>query len=86
MRGLNFLVYKTIISMKIKLKLLNDLGSFDSDVMEITEAQYLGLIEVSKNFYTEGGYEMYLESGFMVVPPDVVKKSILIIEVIETDQ
>jgi hypothetical protein len=28
---------------------------------------------------------MYLESGFMVVPPEVVKKSILIIEVVEID-
>jgi hypothetical protein len=70
--------------MKIKLKLLNDLGSFDSEVMDVTEAQYLGLIEVSKTFYS-GGYEMYLESGFMVVPPEVVKKSILIIEVVEID-
>jgi len=67
--------------MKIKLKLLNDLGTFYSEVVEVTESQYTGLIEVSKTFYSSGGYEMYLESGFMVVPPEIVKKSILIIEI-----
>ena len=69
--------------MKIKLRLLNDLGSFDSEVINLTEDQYTGLIEVSKNFYSSGGYEMNLESGFMVVPPELVKKSILIIEVLD---
>ena len=62
------------------MKLINDLGEFESEVMSVTEEQYSKLIEMSSTFYNNGGYEMYLPSGFLVVPPEIVKKSILIIQ------
>jgi hypothetical protein len=68
--------------MKINFKLKNDLGEFVSETMTVSETQYKELIEISKTFYL-GPYEMYLTSGYMVVPPEILKKSILIIEVIE---
>ncbi len=68
--------------MKIIFKLKNDLGEFVSETMTVSETQYKELMEVSKGFYS-GSYEMFLPSGFMVVAPDVLKKSILIIEVLE---
>ncbi len=70
--------------MVIIFKLINDLGEFVSDEMTVNQEQYDNLKEVSKTFYN-GGYEMYLPNGFLVVPPDIVRKSILIIEIVEID-
>jgi hypothetical protein len=69
--------------MNIKIKLKTDLGEFDSEIMDVTEEQYLGLIEVSRGFYSNG-YEMYIPNGFMVVGPEILKKSILLIEILST--
>lgn len=66
--------------MEIRICLLNEFGTFKSKVMDLTGEQYDGLIDVSKRFYEGGGFETHLEDGFMVVPPDIVRKSILIIE------
>lgn len=72
--------------MVVKMILKNFLGEFVSEAMDITEDQYTGLKDVSKKFYLgDVGFEMHLEDGFMVVPPDIVKSSILIIEIIEYD-
>jgi len=70
--------------MKIQIKLKNDLGEFVSEQMNVTIEQYKNLLEVSKEFYL-GGYEMYIPNGFMVVGPEILKKSILFIEIIEYD-
>ncbi len=70
--------------MKIQIKLKNDLGEFISEEMSVTIEQYKNLLEVSKEFYL-GGYEMYIPDGFMVVGPEILKKSILFIEIIEYD-
>lgn len=71
--------------MKIQIKLKNDLGDFLSEEMVVTPEQYQGLIEASKEFYL-GGYEMYMPRGFMVVGPEILKKSILFIEITEYDE
>lgn len=71
--------------MKIKIKLKNDLGEFVSEEMEITQEQYETLLEVSKNFY-QGSYEMFVTNGFMVVGPEILKKSILFIEITQHDE
>lgn len=62
------------------MKILNDLGEFTSDEMIVSEDQYNDLIKMSAGFYNNG-YEMHLPNGFMVVPPEIVKRSILIIEI-----
>lgn len=71
--------------MKIQIKLKNELGEFTSEEMIVTPEQYTGLIEASKEFYL-GGYEMYMPKGFMVVGPELLKKSILLIEIVEYDE
>lgn len=71
--------------MKIQIKLKNDLGDFISEEMVVTLEQYQGLIEASKEFYL-GGYEMYMPKGFMVVGPEILKKSILFVEITEYDK
>lgn len=61
----------------------NELGEFHSERMIVTEKQYTDMVEISKNFYTQEGFDMWLQDGFMVVPPDIVKKSILLLKIIE---
>jgi hypothetical protein len=68
--------------MKIIFKLKNELGEFVSDEMNVNEEQYRTILEMSKTFYMSG-YEMPLVNGFLVAPPEILKKSILIIEIIE---
>lgn len=68
--------------MKIQIKLKTELGEFTSEIMEVTEEQYIGLLDASKSFYM-GGYDMYLPDGFMVVGPEVLKRSILFIEILK---
>lgn len=67
--------------MIIRFKLKNELGEYLSEKVEVTVDQYKNIVEMSKAFYNSG-YDMYIENGFIVVPPDMVKKSILIIEII----
>lgn len=73
--------------MIIEMFMKNELGEFHSERMNVTSKQYLEMIEFSKKFYTaENGFEMWLENGFLVVPPEITKKSILIINIIEYDE
>lgn len=65
----------------------NDLGEFRSEQMTVTSEQYLGMIEISKNFYSqENGFEMWIDDGFMVISPEIIKKSILSINIVEYDK
>lgn len=68
--------------MKVRLVLKNELGSFESNVMDVTEEGYQKLNEGARGFYSSG-FEMELEDGFMVVAPDMVRKSILIVKITE---
>ncbi len=67
--------------MVIRFKLITELGQFDSEQIQVSEEQYSNLIERSKSFYN--GFDMYLPKGFLVASPEVIKKSILIIEIID---
>ena len=73
--------------MIIQMCIKNDIGEFSSEKMIVTEEQYLALVEFSKKFYeAESGFEMWLEDGFMVIPPEITKKSILLINILEYDK
>lgn len=68
--------------MKIQLQILSGDHIFNGEILEVTESQYKNIIEMSKNFY-ESGFEMTTEDGgFVIIPPDIVKKSILKINII----
>jgi hypothetical protein len=69
--------------MVIKIKIKNKFGEFTSKSMDISDEDYINIIELSKDFY-HSGYEMETEVGFVVIPPDLIKESILIIEKHET--
>lgn len=68
--------------MKVKLILKNELGEFESNVMDVTPESYNQLNEGAKSFYSSG-FEMILEDGFMVVAPEIVRRSILVVKIIE---
>ena len=68
---------------KIQISIINDLGTFKGEIMEVTDEQFTQIKKLSKDFYTNG-FEMTTESGgFMIIPPEIIKKSLLAIEIIK---
>lgn len=65
--------------MNINIIIKTKYGEFKSKDIEIQDEDYENVLELSKNFYIVG-YEMETENGFIVIPPDVIKDSILLIE------
>lgn len=67
----------------IKLKIINSLGTFESETMNVTEEQYSELVELSKAFWiTDTSYNMWMDDGAAIFPPEIVRKSILIIRIL----
>lgn len=69
--------------MNIKITIKNNFGEFNSLPININDEEYEEIIEMSKNFYLTGGYEMQTDEGFLVIPPDIVSQSILLVQIIE---
>ena len=69
---------------EVKLKVIHNLGTYESQVMTITEEEYEGLVELSTCFWmTETSFKLQTDRGFVVFPPEVASKSILLIEIIK---
>ena len=63
---------------EIQVVILTTYGEFYGKKAVMNDEKYIALCEIAKNFYTSGGFELTLDDGgFIVVPPDVVQKSIL---------
>lgn len=72
---------------KIKMVIENDLKIVESSIMEVTEEELKNIISLSKNFYQEGaGFEVWTDNGFVVIPPELTKRSILTINILEDDE
>jgi len=71
--------------MKILVKIQNSFGLFESLPIQIDEEEYPKILEMARNFYITGGYEMVTKNGFLVIPPEIVKQSILIIETLNDE-
>lgn len=64
--------------MKIQIIITNQFGEFFGKIVEVNEEQLETLMEMVRNFYSNGGFELSLEnSEFVVFPPEVVKNSYL---------
>jgi len=64
----------------VQLVLRNSFGEFAGKWATIDEEKLNVLIEMSKTFYVSGGFELTCEDDtFIVFPPEIVSKSILII-------
>jgi hypothetical protein len=68
--------------MNIHIIIINKFGEFKSRPIEVNEEEYEKIIELSRTFYISG-YEMDTINGFIVIPPDVIRESILLIELDE---
>ena len=70
---------------RVQITILCEFGNFYGEILEVSIDQYRNIVELSKNYY-ETGFEMGLENGgFVIVPPDVVRKSVLQINIIKED-
>ena len=64
----------------VQIVIKSEYGEFRGEKVTVNQEQYDNIASLSKNFYM-GGFEMTLEDGtFVVLPPDVIRKSILLIE------
>ena len=65
---------------QVQLVLINKFGEFKGKPANIDEETLESLIEMSKTFYTSGGFELTCEDDkYAIFPPDIVRESILII-------
>ena len=72
--------------MKVQLILKNEFGEFLGKKVSMLEEKYKQLIEIANGFYNKDGFELSCEDGsYIVFPPDIVKKSILIVKKIKED-
>jgi hypothetical protein len=73
--------------MIVQLCIKNKLGDFFGEKMNLNEEEYKKLVNGFKNFYTiESGFELWMEDGFMIMSPEMARKSILSINIIEYDK
>lgn len=73
------------MKIKIQICIICEFGEFKGEIMDILVEQYRNIVELSKTYY-ETGFEMNLESGgFVILPPEIVKKSVLQINIIKED-
>ena len=65
---------------EIQLVLKTEFGEFIGKKVELTKEHYDNAIKMSKNFYVSGGFELTCEDdSYVIFTPEIVKKSILII-------
>ena len=63
---------------EIQIIISTKYGEFYGKKAVMSEEKYFGLLEIAKNFYNSGGFELTLDDGgFIVLPPEVVQQSIL---------
>lgn len=67
--------------LNIRMKIINQFGIFESDIIEVPEDRYTELILLSKTFWiTDSSFSLTTERGEIFFPPEVLSKSILVIE------
>lgn len=64
--------------LRVKMIIINEFGEFVGKDNIINDEQYKNLIELSSNFYKADGFELTTEDdSFIMIPPNIVQKSIL---------
>jgi hypothetical protein len=63
---------------EIQLIIINEFGEFKGIKAEVGSSDYDKIVQMSKLFYSSGGFELSCEDGsYVILPPDLVQKSIL---------
>jgi hypothetical protein len=66
----------------INMELRTPLANLVSSEISVSEEQLTNIIELSKGFHLDGSiFEMWTDYGFVVVPPDITRSSILTINI-----
>jgi hypothetical protein len=67
----------------IRVEVFVENNIFYGQNLTVTEDQYQNIIEMSKDFY-KTGFEMTTEDGgFIIIPPELTKKTILKISILD---
>jgi len=57
--------------MRVQVKIVNHLGTYISEIYEVTDEQYKELVDSSKGFwYTEPSFHIWTENGAVIFPPE----------------
>lgn len=82
-----FLFFNILYMVTIQVVLKNEFGEFIGKKASMTPENYKKLLDISKGFFNSGGFELSCEDGsYIVFPPDIVRKSILIVKKIQEDK
>lgn len=69
---------------KITMTLKNHLGEIQSSILEVSDEELKNILSLSKTFYmNDQSFEIMTDDGFVVVPPEITKYSILSINIIK---
>ena len=69
--------------MKIQIVIINEFGEFKGEVTDVTKDQYEMIVKISKDYY-KTGFEMVCEDkSYLILPPEIIKKSIYKISIVE---
>jgi hypothetical protein len=65
--------------MKIQISIRTEFGQYDGEILEVDQERYEKIKDASTGFFLNG-FEMNLADGsFIVIPPEIIRKSILLI-------
>ena len=66
------------------MKVVNHLGTYVSEQLEVTEQQYNEFVDRSKKFWlSEPSFYIWTENGAVIIPPEVARQSLLIIQIVD---
>jgi len=72
---------------EVQIVLINHFGEFVGKKSILSNEQYKNLLQMSKGFYTGGGFELTCDDGtFVVFPPEIVRQSILQVKKIKKEE
>lgn len=70
----------------IKMILKNHLGEIESSELSVSDEELENIINLAKTFYQDDvGFEMWTDTGFVVIAPEITKHSILTIKLINNN-
>lgn len=67
--------------MLVNILIKTEFGEYKSQNLNIEETEYENLVEVSKGYY-KNGFDLSTDTGHVIIPPDIIKRSVMIIEII----
>lgn len=68
--------------MLVNILIKTEFGEYKSQSLDIEESDYDNLVEISKGYY-KNGFDLATETGHVIIPPDIIKRSVMIIEIIK---